>query len=266
MVNQQLSDTVLAFTGPDVRSVLHGQSTRNFKTLTLNTPVDGAFCDLKGRVIADFSAIAVADERILLRTDTGVASALMAHLSKYLMFSKTNVTALGWTCWGCSGDASTYRSDITISRGDQHFELWQEHDRPPEAAMSDVAWQRHRLMTGYARICSTTMNLFLPQDLNYDLRSFIDFDKGCYTGQEIIARLHYRGQPKRRLTLVSTKSVNPPSVSDRIYDNESEKNIGSVVETTSTDSGQLSLCEAVVDVATRSISINGQPAVTLPFA
>jgi len=50
-----------------------------------------------------------------------------------------------------------------------------------------------------ARVESATVGAYLPQDLNYDLNQTVSFSKGCYTGQEIIARLHYRGTPKRRL-------------------------------------------------------------------
>ena len=54
-------------------------------------------------------------------------------------------------------------------------------------------------MTARARVELDTIGAYLPQDLNYDLNGTVSFTKGCYTGQEIVARLHYRGTPKRRL-------------------------------------------------------------------
>lgn len=100
------------------------------------------------------------------------------------------------------------------------------------------------------------MHQFLPQDLNYDLQGIIDFDKGCYTGQEIIARLHYRGSPKRRLSIISIPGSITPSINDKVVDADTSKTVGSIVEVTQTDTGWLGLSEVVVDARERSLQVN----------
>lgn len=100
------------------------------------------------------------------------------------------------------------------------------------------------------------MHQFLPQDLNYDLQGIIDFDKGCYTGQEIIARLHYRGSPKRRLSIIALTGSITPSVNDKVVDTDTSKTVGSIVEVTQTETGWLCLSEVVVDARERSLQVN----------
>ena len=89
----------------------------------------------------------------------------------------------------------------SILRDDGYCEVWSSDKTEPEQAISPEEWLAFRLSRGVARIEEQSVGEYLPQDLNYDLKGYIDFDKGCYTGQEIIARLHYRGKPKRRLSL-----------------------------------------------------------------
>jgi folate-binding Fe-S cluster repair protein YgfZ len=98
-----VSDSIISFEGVDVRDVLHGQTTRNFKALELHNPIDGAFCDLKGRVITDFTAVLTADTSVLMRVNSAVTPLLQQHLAKYLMFSKTKMSLLDWRTWGCKG-------------------------------------------------------------------------------------------------------------------------------------------------------------------
>ena len=99
------------------------------------------------------------------------------------------------------------------------------------------------------------MHQFLPQDLNYDLQGIIDFDKGCYTGQEIIARLHYRGSPKRRLSIISVPGSIAPSVNDKVVDAGTSKTVGSIVEVTQTEAGWLCLSEVVIDAKDRTLQV-----------
>ncbi|MBT5068148.1 MAG: folate-binding protein YgfZ [Halieaceae bacterium] len=253
-----VSDAVLEFSGPDVRSVLQGQTTKNFQTLSLNVAIDGAFCDLKGRVIADFTAVMTSDDRALLRTNAGVALSLQTHLGKYLMFSKTTLTLLPWNCWGCSHSSPPIGSDdlIVVPRSPSLYEVWCDNTCAPDHVITQDAWRYQRLLRGEARICEATMHQFLPQDLNYDLQGIIDFDKGCYTGQEIIARLHYRGSPKRRLSIISIPGSITPSVNDKVVDADTSKTVGSIVEVTQTDTGWLGLSEVVVDARERSLQVN----------
>ena len=265
IVSQNLSDHIFSFDGADVRDVLHGQTTRNFKALDLHHPIDGAFCDLKGRVITDFTAVLTSETTVLMRVSKGVAALLQEHLAKYLMFSKTKMTTLDWHCWGCSDSSESATSGIRVPRPDGHSEVWSSPSNPPAHAMPATKWLLFRIKRGLARIHEHSVGKYLPQDLNYDLNGFVDFDKGCYTGQEIIARLHYRGQPKRRLSLLTVRSSTQPASDERIIDSATGKSIGSVVEVVENEDAFLCLCEVVTDVATLDIELGGNSAKTAPF-
>ena len=264
-MSQILSDRIIAFDGADVRDVLHGQTTRNFKTLDLHQHIDGAFCDLKGRVITDFTAVLTSEATMLMRVSVSVAELLQQHLAKYLMFSKTKMRMLDWHCWGCRDSSDNAPAGIRIPRPDGHCEIWSSQSIPPAHALSQDEWLLFRFTRGLARISEQSVGKYLPQDLNYDLNGLVDFDKGCYTGQEIIARLHYRGKPKRRLSLLSVNSSTRPNCGERIVDASTGKSIGSVVENIQHDEAYLCLCEVVTNVASIDIKIDGHLAKTVPF-
>ncbi|MEC7959823.1 MAG: hypothetical protein VYD04_03335 [Pseudomonadota bacterium] len=264
-MSQNLSDCILSFDGADVRDVLHGQTTRNFKALDLNHPIDGAFCDLKGRVITDFTAVLTSETTVLMRVSEGVAALLQEHLAKYLMFSKTKMTRLDWHSWGCGDSSESATSGIRVPRPDGHSEIWSSPSNPPTHAIPANEWLLFRINRGLARIHEHSVGKYLPQDLNYDLNGFVDFDKGCYTGQEIIARLHYRGQPKRRLSLLTVTSSTQPANDERIVDISTGKSVGSVVEIVKSKDTYLCLCEVVTDVATLDVELGGNSAKTVPF-
>tara|TARA_Y100001954_G_scaffold208035_1_gene232014 strand:- start:120 stop:533 length:414 start_codon:yes stop_codon:yes gene_type:complete len=126
-------------------------------------------------------------------------------------------------------------------------------------------WLLFRIKRGLARINEHSVGKYLPQDLNYDLNGFVDFDKGCYTGQEIIARLHYRGQPKRRLGLLTVRSSTKPASDERIIDSATGKSIGSVMEVVENEDAFLCLCEVVTNVATLDVELSDNSAKTVPF-
>ncbi len=264
IVSQNLTDHILSFDGTDVRDVLHGQTTRNFKTLDLHKPIDGAFCDLKGRVITDFTAVLSSEATALMRVSGTVAALLQEHLAKYLMFSKTKMTTHDWQCWGCKDRSDSLPTGIRIPREDGHCEIWSSPSTPPTDAISPDEWLLFRVTHGMARINEHSVGKYLPQDLNYDLNGMIDFDKGCYTGQEIIARLHYRGQPKRRLSLLMVSSSAQPVNDARIINRSTGKSIGSVIESVRDEDAYLCLCEVVTDVASLDVELDGNLAKPVP--
>ena len=264
-MSQKLSDTILEFNGSDAHSVLQGQTTRNFADAAEGSVVEGAFCDLKGRVIADFCAVVVSDDRILLRTNAEVAINLSSHLQKYLMFSKTKLSTSDMAVWACdvdapSGTAVITDDAVTVQRSGNLAEVWTRGDSVPKNALSPDVYRIRRLEQGDAKLTGEIVGKYLPQDLNYDINGRVDFNKGCYTGQEIIARLHFRGEPKRRLRLLSLSMQANIAPGERVMNAEG-KSIGSVIEAVASDDNTLCLCEAVLDVDDQSPHILGQPVI-----
>jgi folate-binding protein YgfZ len=205
-----------------------------------------AFCNPKGRVLADALAIIISDDTVLLRGRKPVMEALSAHLTPFLAFSKSALKATQWTVVG-SGPSSGLQTEpvsaqlieendavtaVVINRGKGFIEYWQGDASVIQPDPEDVVpLARVDFETARARVESSTIGAYLPQDLNYDLNETVNFTKGCYTGQEIVARLHYRGTPKRRLYRAIIANISEtPTPGDGITNAEGQR-VGSIVNT-----------------------------------
>ena len=262
-MSESLDSTVIQFNGPDVRQVLQGQTTRNFATASIHTPLMGAFCDLKGRVLTDFLALITADSQVLMRVHSSVADKLLEHLKKYLMFSKsdaivTHLEVKGYVQAPLPTNGKLANDTNCIDRNDGLLESWiATPSEAPEGAQSldSCEWRRELTNIGDAQIVAATWGAYLPQDLNYDLRGLIDFDKGCYTGQEIVARLHYRGTPKRRLARLVFPAELPVEPGSTIQDRATERGVGSIVQCVTLSGRTLALAELAVTAVWDSVAV-----------
>jgi folate-binding protein YgfZ len=234
-INGQQPDIIARLQGAGGAELLHGQTTADFKNLGAGDVRYAAFCDPKGRVLADVRAVVISDTEILLRGRARVLEPLSAHLKPFLMFARATMTP---TDWCISAESTERRASVatleyeadTLSAvvipGEEGFsERWTPPSATqPNTAQTDLSY--FEFQAARARIETETIGAFLPQDLNFDLNGTVSFSKGCYTGQEIIARLHYRGTPKRRLHSASTtKEASPGQV---LRDAEGQA-VGSVV-------------------------------------
>ena len=248
-------ETLLHLAGSDARKFLHGQTTADIENAASGSVIPGAFCDLKGRVLADFLAVVVAEDSIILRIKTSLQTLLLDHLKKYLAFARSDLTPLTGTVVGhidSKADAldpvtatiDLERGEIVVPRWAGAAEQWfiEETQGALDASDDSSPWQRAAILEGEARVTADTWGAYLPQDLNYDLRHWVSFNKGCYTGQEVIARLHFRGKPKRRLTRASlelqdnTDSV--PAIGSKLFTPERDQAVGSIVGAAPSPSGQ----------------------------
>lgn len=266
------TDALLSLQGPDAAKFLQGQTTANFNGIQ---PLDvrcGAFCDVKGRVIADFLALVVNQEAILLRVAADLAEALVQHLGKYLMFSKAELQAqtvhpwgiIGANSLGMLGISETVDASRAVDTGDgwlvglsAQFALWLPQPestgapnalQPTETETLINSWHLGMIERGDARVTASTSGRYLPQDLSYDLAGWVSFDKGCYTGQEIIARLHWRGTAKRRLYR-GTVGTEQPKSGATLWRPGETRGIGSIVTVATTPTGSEVLLETTSDNA-----------------
>jgi folate-binding protein YgfZ len=162
MVRLENMDGAIRFSGPDARTFLQGQLTADLRLLTPGNPLLAAYCTPQGRVI---SVLRVSEdaEGILARLPGSMVDATIAKLRKYVLRAKVTMTAAP------GGGAESN-----------------------ESRLRDIA-------AGQPQVYPETSEAFVAQMLNLDLLGGISFNKGCYTGQEIVARAHFRGQVKRRM-------------------------------------------------------------------
>ena len=264
LCNPDRQDSLLALAGPDARHFLQGQTTADFESAAVGAAIRGAFCNPKGRMLADFSAVVVRDDLVLLRARRPVFAALQQHLKPYLMFSKSQLAESDWGCAVIEGLPASLEPvltheggslrEIRLPRGANHSEIWCPLEALPEQGA--MAPRLLDIVTGEARIEAETIGLYLPQDLNYDLNGAVSFNKGCYTGQEIVARLHFRGTPKRRLHRAHCNSNDlEPTPGSTLSTETSESSVGSVVNCAPDEHGWALLIELKPECAQESVCL-----------
>ena len=222
-------------TGPDAKAFLQGQVTCDVEKLSKNNALAGAICNLKGRVIADFLLV-LDGEDCVLRTQSGMAGIIKNTLAKYAIFSKVelstetrftkvlgvmtdedeafltkNIEKVPECSLSCHISAQAIL--VRIPGKDKRLEVWVHDEKRFEDWGIDhdfdaeESWNKKDILQGFIHISPQLSEEHTPQALNYDLSGIIDFSKGCYTGQEIIARMHYRGSAKKRLSLLLSNSL-----------------------------------------------------------
>ena len=253
--------------GPDTLKFLQGQVSCDMDSLTATRSLRGALCNLKGRVVADFRALPCPDEEdpsrgwngtdVLLQTAAGMAEPIVATLSKYAVFSKVTLTqvsepppSLGFIGSDCEAPLTTHvgalppelddclpTQDGLLVRTGRHaprFELIPNTANAiPELASIKPTppplWHWQTTQEGEFHVTPATSEAFTPQLLNYDLSGVIDFNKGCYTGQEVVARMYYRGKPKQRMFLL--RGQTPVSKKDTLCDPDGKEHKDTILTT-----------------------------------
>lgn len=194
----------LKVTGKDAISFIQGYTTCDLDALTGSSVQLGAICNLQGRMLTSFLVIREGDD-LILRMHRSLVEDTMQFLNKYIVFSKAELQDISdeLRCFGSPGvsdsddPVSKNDSGISINLGNRR-EIWQSLDID-DAVPADDEWQDLEIAAGIAWVNDSTSEQFLPQLFAYHLLGGIDFNKGCYLGQEIVARMQYRGELKRRL-------------------------------------------------------------------
>jgi folate-binding protein YgfZ len=250
--------------GPDARKFLQGQVTCDINRLAINQQKSqttlGAHCTHKGRMLFSFRACALACEEngdtIALRMYKTLIPSALAALKKYSIFSKVELydgsndyqlfgatkTQLGelsslFPILPESKDQARHSSGgIIIAIGDDRYECWlnQEQANALRAQSSVVAnqdlWCALNIIDGLGEVRPETVEEFIPQMLNLQLiGEGISFKKGCYTGQEVVARMQYLGKLKRRLYRFSCASTQAIPAGLALYAPGHQQSIGTVV-------------------------------------
>ncbi|RZL95176.1 MAG: folate-binding protein [Variovorax sp.] len=250
---------VIRAEGPEAANFLNGQLTQDFALLGASEARLAALCTAKGRVIASFIGIRPEPDRVLLVCSRDILPATLKRLSMYVLRAKLKLsdasneyalhglagTALaangvdaGALPGRCSavGDASVvslYPSD-GVPRA-----LWvgPAEGAAPEGHMLDPAlWQWSEVRSGIVTLTKPVVEAFVPQMLNYESVGGVNFKKGCYPGQEVVARSQFRGTLKRRTYLVQADA--PIAAGQEVFaDNDPEQPVGTVAQAAAAPGG-----------------------------
>ncbi|WP_084883914.1 hypothetical protein [Vibrio sp. qd031] len=204
---------LITVTGPDSKSYLQGQLTCDVVSLEANQFTFGAHCDAKGKVWSLFRIFHIDDGYGLLLPRLGAEKALF-ELKKYSVFSNLEMVlseselvgiiadepvALDKTAELQSVNVDATRT-LIIGTEKRLQSLIDEHSL---SLVEQGIWQQHDIANGIPRVDENNQNQHIPQAFNLQAIGGISFDKGCYTGQETVARAKYRGTNKRALFIVT---------------------------------------------------------------
>jgi folate-binding protein YgfZ len=263
---------ILSASGADAIDFLHGQLTQDVQGLAMDAAALAGYCTAKGRLLATLvmwrppgQAEDGADAprlRALVRAD--VAEALLKRLRMFVLRAKValSITPLHVTGVWTEGDPAALESAtggalprlawrqaecptgtwIAAPAARGHRWWWIASDSQWEAAAALRAsleagdaqtWQAADLAAGIPWVGTPTQDLFIPQTVNLDLVGGVSFTKGCYPGQEVVARSHYRGTVKRRMAygVVPGQAAAAIAAGSDVYDaTEPNEPVGRVVD------------------------------------
>jgi folate-binding protein YgfZ len=194
---------VLSVTGDDARAFLHAQLTNDVQGLAPDRAALAGWCSAQGRLLATFLVIP-SPQGFLLQLARDLAPAVAKRLGMFVLRSKVKVAdeSDSWTQDGI-WDADFQQPEVawndrivTVRVGERRF-IQMGSTEQPNATEED--WILREIRAGRPFISSATQDKFVPQMVNLEKLGGVDFQKGCYPGQEIVARAQYRGQVKRRM-------------------------------------------------------------------
>lgn len=198
---------VLQAQGADVLPFLNGQLSQDMTLLPGRRSQLAGIHNPQGRVLALVRLMYLDDSHVLLVLPRELADKVRLHLQRYVLRSKVRIedASAAWCVYGLAGpDAETACSTrLHMALDDSGLRQLVVAPRGEPLPQSDSAprehWLAEDIAAGLPQITPVTSGMWVAQMLNLDLLDGVSFDKGCYTGQEVIARAHFRGQVKRRM-------------------------------------------------------------------
>ena len=220
---------IIRVEGEDAAKFLHGQLTQDFSLLGLSEARLAAFCSAKGRMQASFIGFKRSHGEILLVCSRDILAPTLKRLSMFVMRAKAKLTDATdqFSLLGLAGDTinsiagHAYPTWAKADFGPANVVFLYPADGVPRAlwvapvgeplpagpALSTELWQWGEVRSGIASITAPIVEAFVPQMLDYESVGGVNFKKGCYPGQEVVARSQFRGTLKRRAFLVHSESA-----------------------------------------------------------
>jgi len=198
---------LLSVQGADAREFLHAQLTNDIRNLPPERAALAGWCSAKGRLLATFLVIP-APQGFLLQLARDLAPAVAKRLSMFVLRSKVKIAdqSDAWAqfgVWNTNEDAagiSWQGGTATVPVGEKRvLRLEPAACASAECKGDEETWYLQEIRAGRPFITAATQDQFVPQMVNLETLGGVDFQKGCYPGQEIVARAQYRGQVKRRM-------------------------------------------------------------------
>lgn len=252
--------TVVRAHGEEAGHYLQGQLSCDLREVDQGAHLTGMHLSLKGRGVVSVRIVRNGDDYLLL-TPAGMGDALIKALMKYRLrakveFEHTEDPALimltGQLPTGMPEPGQSLRNDqglwlrypntdhaLLIADKDRAEAVWQQLSNERQPANANAALLAD-IDAGEGMVYPGAEDLFLPQVLNYDVTDGVNFKKGCYTGQEVVARMHFKGKLKQRMQRIDLKTAVDLQPGETLRD-ASGKAAGEVVISAQTATGSAAL-------------------------
>lgn len=279
-----LNLALLEVSGDDAVNFLQGQLTNDVKLLDGNNSHYSGYCSPKGRLLNLFLAFSLRGH-IYLQLPLSQLEFILKRLRMFIMRSKVTISDQSHHifCIGLAGPNATAKlnalfhqvpknshelitlEDATVIKMPGNLSRYQVYINATafERVWNNLStnctkigtevWDYLEIQSGIPEIVESTRESFVPQMVNLDVINGINFKKGCYTGQEIVARTHYLGTVKRRTYLAHVDSKIQPRAGDEIHLNNHENAIGEIVRSAKSPGGGY---EVLVEIRVENFSEN----------
>jgi folate-binding protein YgfZ len=244
---------LLQVTGEDARAFLHAQLTNDIEHLAPAAARYAGWCSAKGRLLASFLVVPV-PEGFFLQLSRDLVPTVAKRLSMFVLRSKVKVSDatgewLQYGLWEASpgGDLSVRQAEGRIEVGIDGQRTLLLSKTPQSADTAADEWALAEVRAGRPLIVLATQDQFVPQMVNLELSGGVDFKKGCYPGQEIVARAQYRGAVKRRMVRLRGAALQP---GQDIYSDDAPGQAGGTVVNAAGDEALAVLQVAAIEAKT----------------
>ena len=248
---------VIRVEGEDAAKFLHGQLTQDFSLLGQDQARLAAFCSAKGRMQASFIGFKRSPTDIALVCSRDLLAGTLKRLAMFVMRAKVRLTDAteSFAVCGLAGNAALASGPLAPPWAASHLseatvvalypaagvarQLWVapvDVPTPVGPALALDTWLWTEVHSGIATLSQPLFEAFVPQMLNYESVGGVNFKKGCYPGQEVVARSQFRGTLKRRGFVVHCEAALQPG--QEIYNStDAEQPVGLVVQAAAAPGG-----------------------------
>jgi hypothetical protein len=260
---------LLRFSGDDAQTFLQNQLSCDVREVTANQGQYGSYCSPKGRVLASF-ILWKKDDAWVMQLPASLCAGIQKKLSMFILRAKVKITDCSnqWVRMGIAGKEACKRVQETLEISiEECAQLCIAHTSDAsilchapnrieiitEEATAHKVWQLLskdacpagagccnwlEINDGIPVITVETQELFLPQMINLDLIGGVSFKKGCYPGQEIVARTQHLGQIKRRMYSANIETNTPVLAGDDVFGMDTEdQSCGKIVNAAASPDG-----------------------------
>ncbi|RLA02681.1 MAG: hypothetical protein DRQ47_06525 [Gammaproteobacteria bacterium] len=283
LASKDVVNGLLQFKGPDAEKFLQGQLTCDMNDLSSQQSLPGAYCSPQGRIRANFIIFKASDETFLMVLPKQQIPFLIEVLAPYVAFFKCDLSdeSNHWHLLGILSSETAANVETSTIINPEIDDLLKQTSKPWQlarldniscirlpgatgrwlcfstenihATLSEIQtlapqqWQAEEIKSGLVWIDEQNRDKFLPHDLSLPALGAVSFTKGCYTGQEIVARMQYRGEPKYLLAVLTTVPTDNelPERLVQTVDNSKDLKVGEIVNAIHLDDNRWLLSASV---------------------